>query len=197
MLSPLLQSTIPRAGKLNESIEAARQALALNPKDVLTEGNLAAGLLELGHTDEAVEHIRKALELDPDFADGHNMLGIILARAGKLDEGIGHLQQAVTLMPDSPEYHFNFCRLLAAGHRFSEAVQECEKAVELWGGNEPQSLTMLAAMYSEVRRFPDAAQTARRALALASAQNDFTLSQSLRAKIAYYESQVSAVSAQP
>lgn len=192
-----LSIALARAGNLNESIEAARQALALNPKDVLTEGNLAAGLLELGHTDEAVEHIRKALELDPDFADGHNMLGIILARAGKLDEGIGHLQQAVTLMPESPEYHFNFCRLLAAGHRFSEAVQECEKAVELWGGNEPQSLTMLAAMYSEVRRFPDAAQTARRALALASAQNDFTLSQSLRAKIAYYESQVSSVSAQP
>lgn len=192
-----LSTELTRAGNLNESIEAAKKALALNPKDVLTEGNLAASLLELGHTDEAIEHIRKALELDPEFADGHNMLGIILARAGNLDEGISHLQQAVTLVPDSPEYHFNFCRLLAAGHRFPEAIPQCEKAVVLWGGNEPQSLTMLAAMYSEVSRFSDAEQTARRALALASAQNDFTLSQKLRAKIAYYESQVSASPAQP
>lgn len=192
-----LSTELTRAGNLNESIEAAKKALALNPNDVLTEGNLAASLLELGHTDEAIEHIRKALELDPDFADGHNMLGIILARAGNLDEGISHLQQAVTLVPESPEYHFNFCRLLAAGHRFPDAIPQCEKAVELWGANEPQSLTMLAAMYSEVGRFTDAAQTARRALALTSAQNDFTLSQKLRAKIAYYESQVSASPAQP
>lgn len=192
-----LSTALTRGGNLNESIEAAKRALALDPKDVLTEGNLAASLLEIGKPDEALEHISKALELDPDFADAHNMIGILLARAGKLDEGIGHLQRAVSLVPDSPEYHFNFCRLLAAGHRFPEAVPECEKAVELWGGNEPQSLTMLAAMYSEVRRFSDAAQAARHALALASAQNDFTLSQNLRAKIAYYESQVSASPAQP
>ena len=192
-----LSIALTHAGNFNESIEAAKKALALDPKDVLTEGNLAASLLETGQTDEAIEHIRKALELDPDFADGHNMLGIVLARAGKLDEGISHLQRAVSLVPESPEYHFNFCRLLAAGHRFPEAVPECEKAVELWGGKEPQSLMMLAAMYSEVRRFSDAAEAARRALALASAHNDFTLSQNLRAKIAYYESQASAVPAQP
>jgi hypothetical protein len=52
------------------------------------------------------------------------------------------------------------------------------------------------AIYSEVGRFSDAGQTARRALTLASAQNDVSLSQNLRARIAYYESQVSA-GAQP
>jgi Flp pilus assembly protein TadD len=133
----------------------------------VTEGNLAASLLEIGKTDEAVEHIQRALELDPDFADAHNMLGIVLARAGKLDESVEQLRQAVSLEPDSPEYHFNLSRSLAAEHHFPEAIPECEKAVELWGGNEPQSLKMLAGMYSEVGRFSDAAQTAKRALALA------------------------------
>lgn len=186
-----LSVALTRVGKVKESIAAAEQALALNPKDVVTEGNLAASLLEIGRPDEAVEHIREALELDPDFADAHNMLGIVLARAGKLDEGIGHLQRAVFLVPDSPEYHFNLCRLMAAGHRFAEAIPQCEKAAELWDGKEPQSLTMLAAMYSEVGRFSDAAETARRALALASGQNDPALSQELRNKIAYYESRLS------
>jgi Flp pilus assembly protein TadD len=151
----------------------------------------------MGQTDEAVEHIHSALELDPDFADAHNMLGIVLARAGKLDESMVQLRQAVSLAPDSPEYHFNLCRFLAAEHHFPETIPECEKAVELWSGNEPQSLSMLAAMYSEVRRFSDAGQTARRALALASAQNDGALSQKLRDRIAYYEAQVSAGRAQP
>lgn len=192
-----LSIALTRTGNVQEAITAAKQALALNPKDVATEGNLAASLLEIGQTDEAIEHIHTALELDPDFADGHNMLGIVLARAGTLDEGIEHLRRAVSLVPESPEYHFNFCRLLAAAHRFPEAAPQCEKAVELWGGNEPQSLTMLAAMYSEVGRFGDAAEAARRALALPSAQNDVNLSQKLRARIAYYESEVGAARKQP
>jgi tetratricopeptide (TPR) repeat protein len=192
-----LSTALTRAGNPNDAITAARQALALNPKDVVTEGNLAASLLEIGQTDEAVAHIHKALELDPDFADGHNMLGIVLARAGKLDESVAELRQAVSLLPDSPEYHFNLSRFLAAQHHFVEAIPECEKAVEIWHGNEPQSLTMLAAMYSEVGRFTDAAETATRALALASAEDDGNLSQTLRARIAYYESQVGAGGKQP
>ena len=192
-----LSMALAHAGNMDESIAAAKQAVLLNPKDVVTEGNLAAGLLEVGRTDEAVEHIKKALELDPDFADAHNMLGIVLARAGKLEESIAEMQKAVSLAPDSPEYHFNLSRFLAAEHRLPEAIPDCEKAVELWGGNEPQSLTMLAAMYSEVGRFADASQTAQRALAVASGMNDPALSEKLRARIAYYESQMKATPAQP
>jgi Flp pilus assembly protein TadD len=192
-----LSIALTRDGNVNEAITAAKQALALNPKDVVTEGNLAASLLEIGQTDDAIDHIHKALELDPDFADGHNMLGIVLARAGKLDESVAELRQAVALLPDSPEYHFNLSRFLAAQHRFVEAIPECEKAVELWGGNEPQSLTMLAAMYSDVGRFADAAEAAKHALALPSAQNDVNFSEKLRARIAYYESQVGEGRKQP
>jgi Flp pilus assembly protein TadD len=41
-----LSIALARAGNLPESIAAAKQALALNPTDVLTEGNLATSLLE-------------------------------------------------------------------------------------------------------------------------------------------------------
>ena len=184
-----LSIALARAGNLPESIAAAKQALALNPKDVLTEGNLATSLLETGQTDEALEHIRKALELDPDFADGHNMLGIILARVGRLDDAVAHLEKAVALTPNSTEYRFNLGRILAARHSFAEAIPQFEKAVALTGGNEPQSLEMLAAMYAEVGHFSEAAQTARRALEIAARQNEVGLSEELRHRIAYYESQ--------
>jgi Flp pilus assembly protein TadD len=192
-----LSVALVRSGNLPESIAAAKQALALNPKDVLTEGNLAASLLESGQTDEAVDHIRKALELDPEFPDAHNMLGIVLARAGKLDDAVAHLQKAVSLTPDSLEYRFNLGRVLAARHSFAEALPQFERAVELSGGKEPQSLEMLAAMYSEVGRFSEAAQAARRALAVTTSQNDVALSQELRARVAYYESQPDAVATKP
>lgn len=176
-----------RSGDLAEAISAANRALALNPKDALTESNLAAALLQSGRTDEAVDHIRKALDLDPDFADAHNMPGIVLARAGKLDEAVEHLRKAVTVTPESPEYRFNLGRVLAARHSFAEAAPQFEKAVELSGGKEPQSLEMLAGMYAELGRFADAAQAARRALAVAVQANDLVHCQELRARIAYYE----------
>ena len=184
-----LSLALTRSGDLQDAISAAQHALSLNPKDPVTESNLAAALLQSGQTDEAVDHIRKALELDPDFSDAHNMLGIVLARAGKLDEGIEHLQKAVSNTPDSLEYRFNLGRLLAARHSFAEAVPQFEKAVELSGGNEPQSLEMLAAMYAELGRFAEAARTARRALALAERNHDATRAQMLRARIASYEAQ--------
>jgi len=184
-----LAVALTRSGNLADAISAANQALALNPKDALTESNLAAALIQSGRTDEALDHIRKALGLDPEFSDAHNMLGIVLARAGKLDDAVGHLQKAVSNTPDSLEYRFNLGRVLAARHSFAEAIPQFEKAVELSGGNEPQSLEMLAAMYSELGRFPEAAQTARRALAIAEREKDVTHSQVLRTRIASYEAQ--------
>jgi len=49
---------------------------------------------------------------------------------------------------------------------------------------------MLAAMYSEVRRFPQAVEAAGRALALALQQNDQNRATALRARIAAYRSMI-------
>jgi tetratricopeptide (TPR) repeat protein len=190
-----LSVALARTGNAADSIEAGKKALELNPNDVLTEGNLAATLLETGHTDEAVAHIRKALELDPDFADAHNLLGIVLARAGRLDEAVIQLEKAVACAPESPDYHFNLARFLAAQHKFPEAVPQLERAVELSGGNEPLSLEMLAAVYAELGRFPEAIRAANRAIVVATNQNDAALVQEVRARLAGYEAQAAAAAA--
>lgn len=180
-----LAVALTRAGDLEKAISAAKQALALNPKDPLTESNLAVALIQTGRTDEAVEHVRKALDLDPDFSDAHNMLGIALAWAGKLDDAVEHLWKAVSNTPDSLEYRFNLGRVLAARHSFAEAAPQFEKAVE-------------AASFSG-----SAIARARRAVLAASAKrpNSEYIAASisrlwgsfpperLRARIAYYEGQ--------
>jgi tetratricopeptide (TPR) repeat protein len=184
-----LAIALTRTGKLADGIGSYKKSLEIDPKNPIAEGNLAAALIEAGRTDEALGHINKALELDPEFADAHNLLGLVLARAGQLDDGVAHLEKAVALNPDSLEFRFNLGRVLAARHSFAQAIPQFERAVELSGGQEPQSLEMLAAMYSEVGRFPDAARVARRALDLATRENDNSLAETLRARIAYYESQ--------
>jgi tetratricopeptide (TPR) repeat protein/Tol biopolymer transport system component len=185
-----LAVALTRTGKLADGIESYKKSLEIDPKNPIAEGNLAAALIEAGRTDEALDHINKALELDPEFADAHNLLGLVLARAGRLDDGVAHLEKAVALNPDSLEFRFNLGRVLAARHSFAEAIPQFERAVELSGGQELQSLEMLAAMYSEVGRFADAARVARRALDLAARENDSSLAETLKARIAYYESQV-------
>jgi Flp pilus assembly protein TadD len=54
------------------------------------------------------------------------------------------------------------------------------------GGN-PIVLRTLAAAYAQAGQFPDAVQTAQRALQLAQARADTTLAAALRREIALYE----------
>ena len=184
-----LAVALTREGKLEEGIDAYEKSLDINPQNPVTESDLAAALIQVGRTQEAVSHINKALELDPELADAHNLLGLVLARESRLNDSVEHLQKAVALNPDSPEFRFNLGRVLAARHSFAEAIPQFEKAVELSHGQEPQSLEMLAAVYSEVGRFPDAARVARQELDLATRENNQPLTESLRAQIAYYDSQ--------
>ena len=55
-------------------------------------------------------------------------------------------------------------------------------------GVEPAILGTLAAAYAEAGRFPEALQTARQALDLATQQNKQSLAKSIRAQIRLYES---------
>ena len=181
-----------RQGKLDDAVDALSKSVAIRPANALAQSNLAAALIEKGQTDAAIEHAQKALDADPQFSDAHNILGIVLARAGKLDEAIEHLEKAVDNTPDSLEYRFNLGRVLAARGRFADAIPHFEEAVKLSGGKEPQSLDLLAAMYSEVGRFPEAIETARRALDVAVRENNYAMAQALRGRIAQYEAHLGA-----
>jgi tetratricopeptide (TPR) repeat protein len=69
-----------------------------------------------------------------------------------------------------------------------EAVELAERAVKLSASSDPSLLDVLAAAYAEVGRFPEALQTAHRALYLATQQNARPLVQGLKTRIALYES---------
>ena len=69
----------------------------------------------------------------------------------------------------------------------TEAVELAERAVKLSGGHEPAILGTLAAAYAEAGRFPEAVQTAHKALDLARQQNKQALAESIQAKIRLYE----------
>ena len=176
-------------GKQDEAMAQYEKSLEVDPKNAKAQSNLGAALIEKGRVAEGIEHCRKALEADPEDAEAHNSLGVALARSGRLDEAIPHLEKAVSIDAGSLEYQYNLGRILAAGGRFSEALPHFEQAVKISGEQDPLSMEMLAAMYSELGRFSEAATTARRALDLAERQNNYDLAQTLRARLAQYEQQ--------
>ena len=69
----------------------------------------------------------------------------------------------------------------------AEAVELAQRAVQLSDGRVPAILGTLAAAYAEAGRFPEAVQTARKALDLATQRNELALAEEIKAKIPLYE----------
>ncbi len=150
--------------------------------------DLATELAGKGQYNEAISEWKKALELSPEDAKVHNNFGAALAKQGRIDEAIPHFEKALAANPNSAQLHYNLGRSLATKGKLDEAIPHFEQAVKLSGGLEPAVLDTLAAIYAEVGRFPEAVQTARQALELATQQNNQGLAATLNARIALYES---------
>jgi tetratricopeptide (TPR) repeat protein len=183
-----LGSALGSLGRMDEALAHFRKAVELDPTRAGAQANLGTALAQTGRMEEAIPHFEIAIQREPDNAEARNSMGLALAMAGRADEAIPHLEKAVAAKPEAFEYQFNLARILAAKSRFQEAIPHFEKAVQLSGGREPAMLDLLAGAYSEVGRFAEAAETARRALAIAERQNNGQLVEALKARLAYYES---------
>ena len=188
-----LGSALAEKGSIDEALTFFQKAVELNPDNASAQVNLGNALaLKSGQLEEGLAHLRKGVEIKPDSASGQNDLGIALARAGMLDEARTHLQTAVSISPQSTDYHYNLGRVLAAQNAFGDALPEFEQATKLSAEPQPAVLQMLAAMYSETGRYPEAIGMAQRALELAQHQHNEELVTSLQANLQHYEAQAKA-----
>ena len=179
-------------GRLDEAEDQFRQTLKIDPNHAGAHNNLGVVLAFQGRLDEAAQHYREAIRIKPDNAEARNNLGMALQGQGKIAEAVVQWREAVRLQPKQIAFANNLAWVLAtcpdaAVRDGAEAVQLAQRAVQLSGGQEPAILGTLAAAYAEAGRFPEAVQTARNALDLATQQNQQALAHALRAKIALYE----------
>jgi tetratricopeptide (TPR) repeat protein len=185
-----LGSALAEMGRVDEAREHIQRAIELNPDNGAAHVNLGHLLEQIGsRREQAKEELIKGIELAPKSSDAHNIYGVILAREGKLDEAIAELQKAVDLAPRSAECRYNLGRAYAASSRFAEALPQFETANSLTNGHQPEILQMLAAMYSETGKFPQAVKTAQDALDLANRSGSVQLADELRGNIARYQHQ--------
>jgi tetratricopeptide (TPR) repeat protein len=88
------------AGKRNEARRAFRDAIKINPKDVLAHCHL--GLLEASYGDynEAMRLYQQALQLDPNSAQAHYNLGLAFAEKKVFSEALVEWEKVIALDPN-------------------------------------------------------------------------------------------------
>ena len=72
-----------KVDRLDESIAAFREALAIRPRHGLAHYNLAIALTRKGEIAKAIQHYRAALEVDPGLTEAHYNLAKLLGEAGQ------------------------------------------------------------------------------------------------------------------
>jgi tetratricopeptide (TPR) repeat protein len=180
-------------GQPREAMIQFRKILEKNPGDLMAHYNLGTAFFQNGQVDEAIGHFQKALEIQPDFARAHNKLGVVLLRRGLADEAIAHFQRALEIRSDFADAGYNLNHAVwrlatspeASLRNGPRALALAQQLDRLSGGNNPVLLDTLAAARAENGQFPEAIDAAQRALALA--QNDATLADTLRQHIKSFQ----------
>ena len=175
---------------MDEAITHYQRALQIYPDYEEARYNLGNALLQKGKVDEAISQYQDALQISPDSAQGHVALGIALLRKDREEDAITHFHQALQLEPADPRFKNNLALVLAAAslHKGSKAVELAQEANKLAGGENPVFLHTLAAALADAGRFPEAVETAERALRLAGAQSRTALASQLQRELKSYQS---------
>lgn len=184
---------LAETGKVEEAIVHYRKAIELSQEYPDACNNLGEAIAGRGRPDEAIALFQKALASDPTHPGANSNLGAALAQQGRLDQAIPYLKKAVEYQPESANVCKNLGLALAASGKPAEAIRYLEEAVKLSGGLEIQMLDLLGRVYAEVGRLPEAVETLRRALLVATQQNNSQSLEALKARIASYESQLSSL----
>jgi protein O-mannosyl-transferase len=174
------------ADRFGEALAHYRAAIELQPGFADAYLNIGQVLAQLGQPDGAIAAYLAALHLRPDFVFAHYNLANELMARGRTGEAVAHYQAAVMLKPDYAEAHFNLSAALSGQSRLPEALAQCEEANRLTGSSNVLMQTGLAHLYAATGRESDARTTAERALALALAQTNTALAETLRADFAGY-----------
>jgi tetratricopeptide (TPR) repeat protein len=181
-----------RRERIDEAIAHYRKALEIDPKDAQSNNDLGVALLHKGRREEAVAHLRRAVEAKRGFTQAHGNLGGAYYLLGDCENAVAQWQRVLRAEPGNLQVLNQTAWVLAtcvngAVRNGGEAVKLASRAVEQSGGRQPQYLDTLAAAYAEAGRFPEAVDTARRALAIALGEKRQPLAESLRARISLYE----------
>jgi tetratricopeptide (TPR) repeat protein len=190
-----LGNVLFRLGRVSEAIGHYQNALQLKSDYADAHFNLGVALASSDRLDEAIKHYQRALELMPNSARVHFRFGHALQAQHNFVAAMAEYEKTLVLDSRHMLAHLNLAWLLATSpetslRNGSRAVELAEQARALAGTESPQLLDTLAAAYAEAGRFPEAVETAKRALDLNAVQNDKPLAEAIQSRLKLYEAHI-------
>jgi len=199
VIAALTLSARRQASYWQDSISIWTHTLAVTSNNAIAHQNLAAALWERGRLHDSAIHSRAAaivrwetiIKDYPLDVAAHDNLGVVLIQNGDPRGAIAQWEMSLQIDPNDGNARNNLAWVLAtypddAIRDGKRAVELAEKAVRLPGGEAPIVLRTLAAAYAEGGEFSKAIGTAQRAAELATAQQNPSLTETLRHEIALY-----------
>jgi tetratricopeptide (TPR) repeat protein len=126
-----LSNLLMKAGRLDEALQYAREAVAIEPDDAYSHQHLGDVLLRTHALPEAEHEFRRAIELEPAASPFHRNLSACLVQQNRIDEAIAAAREAVRIEPDAPHLHRLLGMLLAQQGDLPNAEAAFRCAIEL------------------------------------------------------------------
>ncbi|MGA8873042.1 MAG: tetratricopeptide repeat protein [Candidatus Acidiferrales bacterium] len=112
-------------GKLDDALDPASKAVALDPKNSLTRYLRAYLTLHSGgmvRNPQVEDDLRQSIALSPDFAPSYALLGIYLASNEEtLPQAADFVKKAIALEPGNTAFQLDFASVLLRTHRYDDA----------------------------------------------------------------------------
>ncbi|MBW1912938.1 MAG: tetratricopeptide repeat protein, partial [Deltaproteobacteria bacterium] len=181
-----------RQGRTDEAIAHFKSALQISPRSSDTHTDLGKAFHIKGDVEEAVTHLKTALQIRPDMKEPHYRLVRILLGLGREEEAVIQLKAALNARPDWIEPMNSLARILAAGRKDRlrepvKAIRLAERVCELTEFKRPDLLDTLAVAYAAGGRFPEAVDTAKKAIELARSAGQEKLAEEIRDRMSLYK----------
>lgn len=113
------------------AIRACGQAIARDPKDVVSYVNRAFEYVQKGNTALAIADYTKAIEIDPSRADAFQGRAWAYLKAGKPAEGLADAQKSLQIKPDSAQALDTRAHIFEALGRREEAIADFRRALAI------------------------------------------------------------------
>jgi spermidine synthase len=153
---------------------------------------LAMALLKKGEYQDAIAELNKCPHIRRLDHQKEYYLGCALQQTGQIEAAEAHYAEALRLRPGWTEPMNNLAWLMATHpseqkDRAERAIALAEQACDRTAYRDPNFLDTLAAAYAAAGRFAPAVSTARKALALMTAQGSPEIEEQIRARLALYQ----------
>ena len=187
-----LGTCVARQGRLDEAAGLFTRAVEINPRGPLFRNSLGLALIRKGGREDAAAQFRAAIRLDPGIAESHYNLAATLAEQGNQAEAEQAYRDGLRLDPRWPQWANRVARELLTAENPKlrcppEALFRARQAGEATEGKDPEILDTLATAYAETGNLTEAAASARRAVAAATASGRPDLARQLQRKLHDYE----------